>query len=402
VNDNENGNVNGDVKLDKWLKQGLASTVEPEEELNQSIINQFKERNPMNRVTRKRISAGILVAVVMLVMSVSAYGATQLFSSKQVAEHLGEQILAQAFESSDAIEINQTVASGDYNFTLHGIVSGAGLKGLNSAEQQINPARSYAVVSIAKEDGSPMPSTSDSEYGKEPFFVSPLVKGLKPWQVNILTMNGGYSETVVDGIMYRLIECDDVEMFADRGVYLAIIGGETFYNKDAFTYNEATGEVSLNQAYTGTSLLFDLPLDQAKADPAKAAAYLQDLLKEPASNNGDRSANGSRADANDTGETADAAAEKELANKAEELKGKLADGTVIPESVQKLTVDDQGYIHYKYDDWRIKILLSQLFAEGQTGFSDTTQFSGDGSSYKALQFFRDEQGVITGRVVNLN
>jgi len=394
VNDNENGNINGDVKLDKWLKQGLASTVEPAEELNQSIINQFKERNPMNRVTRKRISAGILVAVVMLVMSVSAYAATQLFSSKQVAEHLGEQILALAFESSDAIEINQTVASGDYNFTLHGIVSGAGLKGLNSAEEQINPARSYAVVSIAKEDGSPMPSTSDPEYGKEPFFVSPLVKGLKPWQVNILTMHGGYSETVVDGIMYRLIECDDVEMFADRGVYLAIIGGETFYNKDAFTYNEATGKVTPNQAYTGTSLLFDLPLDKAKADPAKAAAYLQDLLKEPTSVK-ESVSNGSNDASDDT-------PEKKFAKEIEGLKAKIPNGTVIPESVQTLTPDDKGYIHYSFDDWSNKILVSELFREGQTGFSEMNQISGDGTIYKALQFSRDENGVITGRIVVLD
>ncbi|WP_409345354.1 hypothetical protein [Paenibacillus sp. MBLB4367] len=32
------------------------------------------------------------------------------------------------------------------------------------------------------------------------------IKGRKPWQVNIVTMNGGYSEVVLDGIMYRLID----------------------------------------------------------------------------------------------------------------------------------------------------------------------------------------------------
>lgn len=65
-----------------------------------------------------------MVAIFTLVMSLTAYAATQLFSPKQVAEHLGQQLLAKAFESRDAVEINQSVISGDYNVTLNGIVSG--------------------------------------------------------------------------------------------------------------------------------------------------------------------------------------------------------------------------------------------------------------------------------------
>lgn len=126
-----------------------------------------------------------------------------------------------------------------------------------------------------------MPATSEPEYGQDPFFVSPLIKGLKPWQVNITTMNGGYSEAVIDGIMYRLIECDGVEMFADRGVYLAVSNGSSFFSKDAFAYNESTGEISANNDYKGTAILFELPLDPTKADPVKAESYLQELLKEP-------------------------------------------------------------------------------------------------------------------------
>ncbi|MCQ6560539.1 hypothetical protein [Paenibacillus mendelii] len=309
--------MNDSEKWDGLLRQALAPAAEPEEELNESIINRYKERNRMKRVNSKRISIGVLVAVCTLVLSITAVAAAQLFSSKQVAQHLGDQVLAQAFESRDAIEVNQSVASGDYNFTLHGIVSGVGLSGLNSSAQDINPERTYAVVSIAKQDGSPMPATSDPEYGQEPFFISPFIKGQKPWQVNIITMNGGYSELVVDGIMYRLIECDDVEMFADRGVYLAVSSGDTFFNNKAYAYNEATGEISPKTDYKGTAILFDLPLDKAKADTAQAEAYLKDLLKEPSSDT----------TANPAGPVDDA--EAAMVKRMEELKKKLPDGTVI-------------------------------------------------------------------------
>lgn len=379
--------MNDSEKWDRLLRQALAPEAGPEEKLNQSIVKRLKERSGMKRGYRKRISIGITAAVFALVMSITAYAATQLFSSKQVAEHLGEQVLAKAFESSDAVEIDQSIASGDYNFTLHGIVSGAGLKELGGSQEAIHPERTYAVVSIARQDGEPMPHTSDPEYGKEPFFVSPFIKGLKPWQVNIMTMNGGYSEVVVDGIMYRLIECDGVEMFADRGVYLAISSGSAFYNSDAFAYDEGTGEISVKTDYAGTSLLFELPLDKSKADPAKAEGYLQELLQEP-----DKTA----ADASDDSE------EAKLAKKIEEWKKKVPDGVVIPESVKEVTYEEQGMIHYEYDGWNVTLAAELLFEEGQTGVSKAVQFSEDDFGFKALQFTKDENGVITGRILVLH
>lgn len=45
--------MNDSEKWDGLLKQALASAVEPEEELNQSIINRFKERARMKRSNRR-------------------------------------------------------------------------------------------------------------------------------------------------------------------------------------------------------------------------------------------------------------------------------------------------------------------------------------------------------------
>lgn len=376
-------------KWDRLLREALASDAEPEEKLNQSMIHRYQESNRMNRGYRKKLSAGVLVAAVMLLMSVTAYAATQLFSPKQVAERLGEQVLAEAFESGDAVEINQSRTSGDYKFTLHGIVSGKGLTALGSSERNINPDRSYAVLSIARRDGSPMPDTSDPAYGSDPFFVSPLIKGQKPWQVNIFTMNGGHGEFVQDGIAYRLIECDDVEMFADRGVYLAVSSGSSFFEKDAFAYDENTGEISARADYDGAAVLFDLPLDKAKADRGKADAYLRELLKEPS------------ADAAADPAAAGDVSEADLARQLEEWKKKIPEGTVIPESVKEATYGKDGRIHYEFDGWTADLSPDQLFTEGQTGDTDAIQFSGDGQTVKALIFSRDESGVITGRIVVL-
>ena len=122
-----------------------------------------------------------------------------------------------------------------------------------------------------------MPKTNDEEYNEPGFIVSPLIKGQKPWQVNIFTMNGGYSECIVDGVTYRIIECDNIEMFADRGVYL-YVGTGGFINNQTVSYNEETGEITLNTDNNEAGAIFDLPLDVKKADHEKAEKYLEELL----------------------------------------------------------------------------------------------------------------------------
>jgi hypothetical protein len=398
--------MNESEKWDRMLRQALAADEEPGERLNESLVQRYEERFRMKRGYRKKWSAGVMAAVLALAVSVTAYAATQVFSSKEVAEHLGEKALARAFESAGALVIGRTATSGGYEVTLHGIVSGAGLRDID-APSGISPDRTYAVVSVARQDGSPMPDTSDPEYGKDPFFISPLVKGLKPWQVNIFTMNGGHAEFVADGVAYRLIECDGVEMFADRGVYLAVSSGSSFFRKEAFKYDERTGEIIPNGDYSGAALLFDLPLDKAKADPAKAESYLRELLKEPSSDTAPKAIGEGRSIA--SGDGADLAlssdstgdAEADLVNQIESLRSRIPEGTVIEESIQEVGYDDKGNALYDYDGWQVAMSLVELFPEGLTSDWKVAGFSGDDTGYKALQFSRDEQGVVKGRIILL-
>lgn len=267
-------------QLDTLLKKAFSPSAEPTEDLNQKILEMLKGDNKMKPLFRKKISRVLIAAIMTITLSITAFASLRLLSAGQVAEIFEDKTLAHAFDSKDAVKINESADSGGYHFTLLGIVSGKELSSFKDSAQDVRPEKTYAVVSIAKLDGSKMPSTQDKAYGEVPFFISPLIKGQKPWMVNIVTMNGGYSECVVDGIMYRLIECDGVEIFADRGLYLCI-STSMFYDVNAFNYDDKTGEISLNPEYKGANVLFKLPLDIKKADPNKADKYLQELLKEP-------------------------------------------------------------------------------------------------------------------------
>ncbi|REK77594.1 hypothetical protein [Paenibacillus paeoniae] len=77
-------------------------------------------------------------------------------------------------------------------------------------------------------------------------------------------------------------------------------------------------------------------------------------------------------------------------------------GQIIPESVKEVTYDDSGNFHYEHEDWSITSSPEKFFREGQAGDSDRFSVSGKDDLYWALQFHRDEEGVITGRIIVLD
>lgn len=80
--------------------------------------------------------------------------------------------------------------------------------------------------------------------------------------------------------MNRFFSCDNIEMFADRGLYIGVSDAKgVLFDKDAYIYNAETGEMTENPDFEGVNVLFDLPIDVSKADPDAAAKYLSDLEK---------------------------------------------------------------------------------------------------------------------------
>ena len=264
-------------KMDELLKAALTPMDAPSERLNYRILGKIKERESMKR--RKRIPAAAVIAACTLVFgSVTAFAAHRYLSPAEAATELEDDALKKAFLSEDAVLVNEVQESGGYRITLLGSVAGKNLSDYMAWDDAGLPKddRLYAVVAIEHADGTPMPDTSSTDYGKEPFYTSCYVRGLNPLEFSINHIGGGYSAFVKDGVEYRVMEMDNIEIFADRGIYVGVNSG-IFYDAEAYIYEESTGKLSRNPDYQGVNALFQLPMDESKANPEAAARYLEDL-----------------------------------------------------------------------------------------------------------------------------
>ena len=253
--------------LEEKLNEALTSSQVPDEMLNRRIEAKIRGMEHMN--SKKRMRPVALAAAMVMMLAVSTFAAVKLWDARDISSEFGYNRLAEAFERGDALRINETVSQAGYDITLMGLASGKSLG-------QDDEDSTYAVVAIANSDGTPMPGKDDENYLAQSFFISPLIEGLAPWQYNIASMNGGYTEEVIDGVLYRLISCDNVEMFADRKMHLCV-SDTPFFSTDAYDYDQQTGAIWSKAEYEGLNALFDLPLDPAKADPEQAQAYIDEL-----------------------------------------------------------------------------------------------------------------------------
>ena len=271
--------------LDHILKQALTPQEEPGEWLNQNILYRAEEMADMRKRKKNRIPAAIAAAAFTLVIgSAAVVAAARYLSPGQVAQELEDGKLMNAFQGEDAVLVNETQEYAGYRVTLLGAVSGKNISEYLSTDDQgqVESDRFYAAVAIERADGTPMPDTSDDAYGEEPFYVSPYIKGLEPWNYGLMNMGGGYSEFVRDGIQYRLLDMENIEIFADRGLYIGVSSG-TFYDNEAYLFDQETGEITRNETYGKVNALFTLPLDPARGDPQAAEAFLRSMEEEAAS-----------------------------------------------------------------------------------------------------------------------
>lgn len=255
---------------------------------SQDRIEVWNRRNEttMKWTMKKRISVAAAALVCVAAVSITGVAASKYLSREDVIEQLGGSDAPKSFEEGNVLEIYQTQEAGDYLFTLYEIATGGTLeeRGLSGGIQNsdVREGGTYAVMAIARKDGSPMPATSSDAYRELEFFVSPLIQGLEPWKYNLASMGGNYGEMERDGVLYRVIGCDDIAIFADRKLYLCV-NEDLFYNSEAFNYNEADGTITRNETYEGINLLFELPIDSAYANEEKAAEYLAAFDKPVAS-----------------------------------------------------------------------------------------------------------------------
>lgn len=155
--------------------------------------------------------------------------------------------------------------------TFLGMVSGKGLSQHKvESNGEIRDDRTYFVVAIQREDGVPV------DYEKEDFFVSPLIGSQNPSFYNAGSLLGGYGQYVEDGVLYRLLECENIEYFADQNLYLCVTD-TTFYQSTQYHWDEQGASIARNEDYDGLNALFELHLDASKADPQKAQELIDDV-----------------------------------------------------------------------------------------------------------------------------
>ena len=175
-------------------------------------------------------------------------------------------LLAAAFDSEDAVAINETAAVGDYTVTLAGLVSGGDLSAVPTEYNgELISDRTYAVFTLTRTDGQPL------EEQPEELAYTPLVGGYHVRAVNAWTLGATCQPFVQDGTAYYLFDTRNLEMFADHPVYFAIYEGSV-PSADTFDMKE-DGSIALKEGMPGT--LFILPLDESRADPEAAEAFVK-------------------------------------------------------------------------------------------------------------------------------
>lgn len=222
-----------------------------------------KETASMNKLSFKTaLAAAALVAA----LAVTASAAFLFLTPGQVARQVGNPALAAAFESDAAVSVNDTQSVGDYQLTLMGLLPGQTLRQVEGLTDQVQDAKTYAVLAYTRADGAPI------EDDVPELTVTPLVEGYAPWAVNAWTLGGGTHTFAQSGALYYLFECDSVEPFADHTVYLAAYPGtHTPPGAEIFSFG-TDGAIAYQPGQEG--VLFPLPLDPAKADPAAVAELL--------------------------------------------------------------------------------------------------------------------------------
>lgn len=233
------------------------------EELVRRSIQSEKECISMKKRGFYRILA---VAAAVAMLTVSAYAASRWLSPAQVADMVGNPALSRAFEGENAVKMNQSVQTGDLSVTLAGMVSG---KNLSDWTDEADQSRTYAVMILESLDGTAL-NVENFPLGQYTF--TPLVAGFTPWSVNSWTLDTGVSLLEQDGVLYYLLDVQNLEMFADHTVYVAFYQGAS-PSLDYFVMAE-DGTISFAEKFEGPRALFTLPLEQSKADPAAVEQFM--------------------------------------------------------------------------------------------------------------------------------
>lgn len=233
------------------------------EENTVELLKAAQREDDLMSHKKRPLKVAALVIIAILVLSLGAYAVIYLLSPSQVAESVGDKELAVLFEENG---FEPVTAKGEvYSVTFMGTAPGEKFYSYDENGPMVSENRTYAVWAVYRNDGEALDSMMGS-----PIQVIPVIDGYRP---DILFSAGmsasSYSE---DGVLYHLFEYTDLEIFAHENVKLMAFEG-MFPTNNIITANDK-GEIVYAEGYNGFKAVFELDLDESKADPEAAAELL--------------------------------------------------------------------------------------------------------------------------------
>lgn len=284
------GNVYDEMETMQWPEHEL-TRAQQERILQQALQRIEDTHRPTVTVRQTRRPVWRLVAAAAALCCLCAGGvaaAGHFLAPAQVAQQMGQRDLSALFKGPDAVPVEETQQAGDYTVTLLGLTSGANVTEYWSSDWEDSDApqgRSYAVLVVSRHDGTPMadldaetPDVTVSNSLVSPVLAAPDCPLM---DYNVYTMNGARRDLVEDGVHYILVETDLLEPFADKNPQLAVVLNSTAGISDllnGYTQDPETGTITPKAGKESQCLLFDLPIDESKADPEQAAALRDQWL----------------------------------------------------------------------------------------------------------------------------
>jgi hypothetical protein len=273
------------------LEKALNSNQSPSEALVQRTKQRMEEQY-MNLKPNSKMRISLIAAVIIIILTTTGFAAWTFLKPEEVAKKTHNPRLESFIKSKYYTPVNQTKTDGDYEVTLLGFVSGKGLSSfMNFSEEELKnmtfggdlTAENFRNMEDPNKDKEhtatiiAIKNEKNKVFGRGGFYVTPLVNGdtpLAPPKNALGSMS--YDE---NDVMYLIHVTDTIEPFADQKISLLVHSGFEF-NSGSFNYSENSNDLSVNPAFEGVNLMFELPVDQSKADPAKAEKILKRILEE--------------------------------------------------------------------------------------------------------------------------
>lgn len=348
-----------------------------------------KNSNSMHSIGKEFFMKKTVIAAVMLVcilaVSGGVYAGYKWLNAKQTVSEMGYEKLSKYFDiNKDDLQVEE---NNKYRVVFLGMISGGNIND-QILDEDIDKKRTYIVTAVECKDGTDMTYDND-------IVVSPFISGVRPMDFSIYSIHGGAKKMLKNGTLYTLTECDDLEIFADRNVYLAVMDGVNI--GEGYNYDEKSGAITRNKKAEKLNLLFQVYFDKSKANPKEAQKYLDKILGETSTDNTLMEDDLTDMKANAKQKNKYFHEDYEGYNDLNDPEKVIRQAKLTKGSERKLIPDKVGTIRYKTD----KIDLSTSAKAVKKNGIDTALLYGEKNEDEIL-VFTYENGEYFGRIYTCN